>query len=99
VLSVSDEEFDNNKLDYRDRSKGAYWAVFRPFTFEYKGKRVTDRFLVVKSETKMINDRKSMDKAIKKIEGKLKHIEAHLDTRKYKDPAYVKYMAKKSVEA
>lgn len=42
ALSVSDEEFDNNKLDYRDRSKGAYWAVFRPITFEYTGKRVTD---------------------------------------------------------
>lgn len=97
ALSVSDEEFDNNKLDYRDRSKGAYWAVFRPFTFEYKGKKVTDRVLVVKSETKKVTDRKSREKAIKKIGGKLKHIESHLNTRKYKDPDYVKYMAKKSV--
>ncbi|MEA2076261.1 MAG: hypothetical protein U9O85_11175 [Euryarchaeota archaeon] len=54
ALSVSDDEFDNNKLDYRGSSKGAYWAVFRPITFQYKGKKVTDRVLVVKSETKRL---------------------------------------------
>ena len=98
ALSVSDDEFDNNKLDYRGSSKGAYWAVFRPITFQYKGKKVTDRVLVVKSETKLKNDRKSRVKAIKKIEDKLKHIESKLNARKYKNPDYVKYMAKKSVE-
>jgi transposase len=59
ALSVSDDEFDNNKLAYRDRSKGAYWAVFRPITFKLK------------------NDRKSREKAIKRIESKLIHIESH----------------------
>ncbi|MDI6886866.1 MAG: hypothetical protein QMD22_11120, partial [archaeon] len=98
ALSVSDEEFDNNKLDYRDSSKGAYWAVFRPITFEYKGKKVTDRVLVVKSETKLRNDLKSREKAIKKIEEKLIHIESRLNARRYKNPDYVEYMAKKSVE-
>lgn len=98
ALSVSEVEFDNNKLDYCDRSKGAYWAVFRPITFEYKGKKVTDRVLVVKSETKLKNDRKNRDKAIKRIADKLKHIESKLNTRKYKNPDYVKYMAKKAVE-
>ncbi len=63
ALSVSDDEFDNNKLDYRGSSKGAYWAVFRPITFQYKGKKVTDRVLAVKSETKLRNDRKSREKA------------------------------------
>lgn len=98
ALSVSDEEFDNKKLDYRDRSKGAYWAVFRPITFEYKGKKVTDRVLVVKSETKLRNDRKSRERAIKRIGDKLIHIESKLNARKYKNPDYVEYMAKKSVE-
>ncbi|MHC1567766.1 MAG: hypothetical protein ACXQTD_08755 [Candidatus Syntropharchaeia archaeon] len=42
--------FDNHKLDYRDRSKGEYWAVFRPIAFEYNSKKATDRVLVVKSE-------------------------------------------------
>jgi transposase len=79
ALSVSDDEFDNNKLAYRDRSKGAYWAVFRPITFKLK------------------NDRKSREKAIKRIESKLIHIESHVNARKYKNPDYVKYMAKKSV--
>jgi len=98
ALSVSDEEFDNNKLEYCDSSKGAYWAVFRLITFQYNGRKVTDRALVVKSETKLRNDRKSMEKAIKRIEDKLIHIESQLNTRKYKDPDYVKYMAKKAVE-
>jgi hypothetical protein len=67
ALSVSDEEFKNNKLDYRDSSKGAYWAVFRPITFEYNGRKVTDGAMVVKSETKLRNDRKSREKAIKSL--------------------------------
>jgi len=52
----------------------------------------------VKSETKLRNDRKSREKAIKKIEDKLIHIESRLNARKYKNPDYVEYMAKKSVE-
>ncbi len=52
----------------------------------------------MKSETKLRNDRKSREKAIKKIEDKLIHIESRLNARKYKNPDYVEYMAKKSVE-
>lgn len=97
VLSVSDEEFENNKLGYRDRSKGTYYAVFRPITFEYKGRKITDKALVVKSETKLKEDRKSREEAIKKIESKLRHIESKLNDRKYKNPEYVSDMAKKAV--
>lgn len=98
VLSVSEEEFENNRLGYRDRSGGAYWAVFRPISFKYKGRKVTDRVLVVKSETKLKNDRKRREEAIKAIEEKLEHIKAKLNTRKYKNPDYVRYMVKKAVE-
>ncbi len=98
ALSVSDEEFENNKLDYRDRSGGAYWAAFRPITFKYKSRKITDRAMVVKSETKLKNGRKMREEAIKRIEDKLTHIESKLKTRKYKNPDYVKYTAKKAIE-
>ncbi|MFQ6063684.1 MAG: hypothetical protein ACE5J9_11000 [Methanosarcinales archaeon] len=98
VLSVPEEEFEKHKLDYKDRSKGTYWAIFRHITFKYKSRMITDKVLVVKSETKLKRDRKNREKAINKRKEKLEPIESKLNQRKYKDKDYVKHMAKKAIE-
>ena len=98
VISVPEEEFEKHKLDYQDRSKGTYWAIFMPITFKYKSRTITDKVLVVKSETKLKKDKKSREKAIKKRKEKLEPIESKLNQRKYKDMDYVKLMAKKAIE-
>ncbi|MFQ6052481.1 MAG: IS1634 family transposase [Candidatus Hydrothermarchaeota archaeon] len=98
VLSVTEGEFEKHKLDYKDRSKGTYWGVFRPITFKYNSRTIIDKVMVVKSETKLKRDRKNREKAINRIKDKLKHIESKLNQRKYKNKDYVKMMAKKAIE-
>lgn len=98
VQSVSDEEFEDNRLNYKGRDEGAYWAVFRPFTFCYEGRKVEDLALVVKSTSKLSRDRASRMKAIEERSERLKHIQSKLNQRKYKSKGYVERRVHKALK-
>ncbi len=94
--SVSSEELAAHSLAYRpqrvkrdDPSFTPYEGVWRPFTFEHKEERVTDRALVVWSAGKQRLDEQKRKTYLKRLLNGLANIQKKLNTRRYKKRAYV----------
>jgi transposase len=93
---VTAEELAAHPLAYRpqrvkpdDPNFVPYQGVWRPFTFEHEGERVTDRVLVVWSAGKQRLDEQKRKTALKRLLNKLADIRKKLNTRRYKKRAYV----------
>jgi len=97
VSSISQEEFDKNKLQYKRKKTDAYFGVMRTISFEDKEKVYEDKALIVKSETKLSRDRRTREKVIQRRQEKLKHILPQLNKRKYKKKSYVEKMVEKAL--
>ena len=96
LKSVSAEELAAHELAYRpqrvkadDPSFIPYQGVWRPFTFEHEGQRVTDRALVVWSAGKQRLDEQKRKTYLKRLLNGLAHTQKKLNTRRYKKRAYV----------
>ena len=96
LRSVTAEKLAAHPLAYRPQRVKAedpnfvpYQGVWRPFTFEHEGERVTDRALVVWSAGKQRLDVRKRKTALKGLLNKLAHIQKQLNTRRYKKRAYV----------
>ena len=94
--SVSAEELAAHPLAYRPRrikpddpTFVPYQGVWRPFTFEHEGHRVTDRSLVVWSAGKQRLDAQKRKTYLKRLLNKLADMQKKLNTRRYKKRAYV----------
>jgi transposase len=66
-----------------------YQGVWRPFTFEHDGERVTDRVLVVWSSGKERLDQEKRKTYLKRLLNGLAAMQKKLNTRRYKKRAYV----------
>ncbi len=96
LRSVRAEELAAHPLSYRPRRVKAddpnfvpYQGVWRPFTFEHQGERVTDRVLVLWSAGKQRLDERKRKTALKRLLNKLTDIQKKLNTRRYKKRTYV----------
>jgi transposase len=96
LRSVSAAELEAHPLLYRaQRVKASaatfvpYQGVWRPFTFEYGGEQVTDRVLVVWSQGKQRLDEAKRKACLKRLLNGLAAIQKKLNTRRYKQGAYV----------
>lgn len=94
LRSVSAAELAAQPLAYRpQRARPADWTpyqgVWRPFTFETSHGPVTDRVLVVWSAGKERLDIQKRKAGLKRWLNHLAHIRQHLNTRRYKQRAYV----------
>jgi transposase len=96
LRSVSAEELAAHPLDYRPKRVKAndptfvpYQGVWRSFSFEYEGKQVTDRVLVVWSDGKQRLDEQKRKTYLKRLLNKLESVQQKLNTRRYKKRAYV----------
>lgn len=94
--SVSVKELAAHPLAYRPQRVRAddpnfvpYQGVWRPFTFEHQGERVTDRVLVVWSAGKQRLDEQRRKTYLKRFLNHLAAIQKKLNTRRYKQRAYV----------
>ncbi len=96
LKSVTAEELAAHPLTYRpqrvkpdDPNFVPYQGVWRPFTFEHEGKRVTDQALVIWSAGKQRLDERKRKTALKRLLNTLADIQKKLNTRRYKKRAYV----------
>ena len=96
LKSVTAEELAAHPLAYRpqrvrpdDPHFVPYQGVWRPFTFEHAGQRVTDRVLVVWSAGKQRLDEQKRKTYLKRLLNRLADIQKKLNTRRYKKRAYV----------
>jgi len=96
LKSVSAKELAAHPLAYRpqrvrpdDPHFVPYQGVWRPFTFEHAGQRVTDRVLVVWSAGKQRLDEQKRKTSLKRLLNRLADIQKKLNTRRYKKRAYV----------
>jgi transposase len=96
LRSVPTAELAAHPLAYRpQRVKPAaadfipYQGVWRPFTFEHAGQQVTDRVLVVWSAGKQRLDEHKRRTHLKRLLNGLAGIQQKLNTRRYKQRAYV----------
>jgi transposase len=96
LRSVSVAELNRHPLTYRpqrvradDASFVPYAGVWRTFTFEHGGERVTDRALVVWSEGKARLDQQKRRTHLKRLLTGLDSIQKRLNTRRYKRRSYV----------
>ena len=96
LKSVTAEELAAHPLAYRPQRVKAddpnfvpYQGVWRPFTFEHEGERVTDRVLVLWSVGKQRLDERKRKTALKRLLNKLADIQKKLNTRRYKKGVYV----------
>jgi transposase len=96
LRSVSAEELAAHPLTYRPQRVKAddptfvpYRGVWRPFTFEHNGQRVTDRALVVWSAGKQRLDEQKRKTCLKRLLNGLEAIQKKLNSRRYKQRAYV----------
>ncbi|HHW39664.1 MAG TPA: IS1634 family transposase [Syntrophomonadaceae bacterium] len=98
ILGFPEEQF--RPLAYTTaRGKGGYTAVDTSYTFNHNGGYYTCRAVVVKSEELYEQQRKTLDKNLRKIESGLEKIRDHLNVRKYKNPAYVAEQVKKVLDS
>lgn len=96
LKSVSASELAAHPLTYRPQRVKAddprfvpYQGVWRPFTFEHEGQRITDRALVIWSAGKQRLDEQKRKTYLKRLLNRLADIEKKLNTRRYKKRAYV----------
>jgi transposase len=96
LRSVSVEELAAHPLAYRpqriepdDPNFIPYQGVWRAVTFEQAGQSVTDRALVVWSAGKQRLDEQKRKTSLKRLLNGLADIQKKLNTRRYKQPAYV----------
>ncbi len=96
LRSVSAKKMAGHSLAYRpqrvkadDQDYLPYQGVWRPFTFEFQGEKVTDRALVVWSAGKQQLDEQKRKTYLKRLLNGLAHIHKQLNTRRYKKRAYV----------
>lgn len=94
LRSVTAAELAAQPLAYRpQRGRPADWTpyqgVWRPFTFATSHGPVTDRVLVVWSAGKARLDSQKRKAGLKRWLNHLAHIQRHLNTRRYKQRAYV----------
>ncbi len=96
IMGVSDEELATHELSYRPKRqlpKGQvfvpYRGVWRPFTFTYQGKTVTDRALVVWSAGKEQLDQQKRKAELKRLLDGLANVQGQLNTGKYQKRDYV----------
>ncbi len=96
LRSISVEELAAHPLAYRpqrikpdDPNFVPYQGVWRPFTFEHEGHRVTDRVLVLWSAGKQRLDEQKRKTHLKRLLNKLADIQEKLNTRRYKKRTYV----------
>ena len=97
VLSrVTAEELAAHPLAYRPQRVKAndlnfipYQGIWRPFTFEHQGEKVTDRVLVVWSAGKQRLDVQKRKTYLKRFLNGLAHIQKKLNTWRYKKRSYV----------
>ena len=98
LKSVSAEELAAQPLVYRpqrvkpnDSRFVPYQGVWRPFSFEHEGQKVTDRALVIWSAGKQRLDEQKRKTSLKRLLNKLADIQKKLNTRRYKKRAYVEH--------
>jgi len=96
LKSVPAEELAAHPLLYRpqrvkpnDPHFVPYQGVWRPFSFEHEGQKVTDRALVIWSAGKQRLDEQKRKTYLKRLLNKLADIQKKLNTRRYKKRAYV----------
>jgi transposase len=96
LRSVPAEELAAHPLAYRpqrvqpdDPRFRAYQGVWRPFPFVHGGQQVTDRALVVWSAGKQRLDERKRTTYLKRLLNGLAAIQKKLNTRRYKQHAYV----------
>jgi len=94
--SVSAAELAAHPLAYRpqrvkerDASFVPYRGVWRPFSFEHAGVQVTDRVLVLWSAGKERLDQEKRKTYLKRLLNGLAAVQRKLNTRRYKQRAYV----------
>lgn len=96
LKSVSAEELAAHPLAYRpqrvkpdDPHFVPYQGVWRPFSFEQDGQKVTDRALVIWSAGKQRLDEQKRKTYLKRLLNKLADIQNKLNIRRYKKRTYV----------
>jgi transposase len=96
LQSVTAAELAAHPLTYRPRRVKSddpafvpYQGVWRPFSFEHDGKHVTDRALVLWSAGKQRLDEQKRKTHLKRLLNQLEAIQKKLNTRRYKQRAYV----------
>lgn len=95
LRSVPAAELAAHPLNYRPQRVAAtspfvpYQGVWRPFTFEADGARITDRVLVVWSDGKQRLDQQKRRTYLKRLLNGLEAVQHKLNTRRYKQRAYV----------
>lgn len=96
LLSVPAAELTVHVLAYRplrvkptDTTFVPYQGVWRAFTFEHAGERVTDRVLVVWSAGKQRLDQEKRRTYLKRLLNGLEAVHKKLNTRRYKKRSYV----------
>lgn len=96
LRSVPAAELAKHALAYRpqrvkppDTTFVPYQGVWRPFTFEHNGERVSDRVLVVWSAGKERLDQEKRKTYLKRLLNGLAAVQKKLNIRRYKKRAYV----------
>jgi transposase len=96
LRSVPAAELAEHQLAYRpqrvkpsDTTFVPYQGVWRPFTFEHGGERVSDRVLVVWSAGKERLDQEKRKTYLKRLLNGLAAVQQKLNIRRYKKRAYV----------
>jgi transposase len=96
LKSISAEELAVHPLVYRPQRVKPnaphfvpYQGLWRPFSFEHEGQKVTDRALVIWSAGKQRLDEQKRKTYLKRLLNKLADIQKKLNTRRYKKRAYV----------
>jgi transposase len=96
LRSVPADELAEHVLAYRpqrvqstDTTFVPYQGVWRTFTFEHAGERVTDRVLVVWSAGKQRLDQEKRKTYLKRLLNGLAAVQKKLNTRRYKKRTYV----------
>jgi transposase len=96
LASVRTSELAARPLAYRpqrikpdDPNFVPYQGVWRSFTFEHNGERVTDRALVLWSAGKQRLDEQKRKQSLKRLLNQMADIQQKLNTRRYKQRTYV----------
>lgn len=81
---ISEISEDDYKIIATDRDYGLYSGYMTTWKFTNEGKSYEDRILIVKSEQKALNDKKSREKQIRKAKEKVDDLKKKLNKTIYK---------------
>lgn len=102
IEAVPEAEFHLLKYHSQQEPQNRYWVAERPLTLKPpKGFAATElvvRALIIRSERKTRDDREGREKALQKIEGRLRQIQSYLNQRRYARREYVQQQVRAALK-